>query len=206
MPRPKSDIEPRILHAARARFLYEGVDGASLRAIARDAKTSIGMVYYYFPSKDDLFLAVVEEVYVGLLADLTEALSADVPVADRIRRVYERIGALTDDEVTVVSLIVREAIVSSERLSRLTERFQRGHLPLVVATVAEGQRDGTFDPALPLPVVALVTGLMGIVPSLLARVAERVPPLAGLPRGSALTDTLHALLLRAVGASPPPGG
>ena len=62
MARPRSDIEPRIVHAARRRFLKEGVDGASLRTIARDAKTSIGMVYYYFPTKDDLFFAVVEEV------------------------------------------------------------------------------------------------------------------------------------------------
>ena len=45
MARPRSDIEPRIVHAARRRFLKEGVDGASLRTIAKDAGTSIGMVY-----------------------------------------------------------------------------------------------------------------------------------------------------------------
>ena len=35
MARPRSDIAPRILHAARERFLAEGVDGASLRAHRR---------------------------------------------------------------------------------------------------------------------------------------------------------------------------
>ena len=35
MARPRTDIQPRIVRAARARFLAEGVDGASLRAIAR---------------------------------------------------------------------------------------------------------------------------------------------------------------------------
>ena len=59
MARPKSDIEPRIIHAARRRFLEDGVDGASLRKIAREAGTNIGMIYYYFPTKDDLFLAYV---------------------------------------------------------------------------------------------------------------------------------------------------
>ena len=63
--------------AARERFLTEGVDGASLREIARDAGTSIGMVYYYFPTKDELFLAVVEEVYAKLLADLASALAPE---------------------------------------------------------------------------------------------------------------------------------
>jgi AcrR family transcriptional regulator len=45
MARPASDIAPRIVHAARERFLFEGVDGASLRNIAKDAGTNIGMVY-----------------------------------------------------------------------------------------------------------------------------------------------------------------
>ena len=52
------------------------------------------MVYYYFPTKDDLFLAVVEETYVKLLADMTRALAPDVPVKERIRRLYARMGAI----------------------------------------------------------------------------------------------------------------
>jgi AcrR family transcriptional regulator len=44
MARPASDIQKRIFVAARARFLSEGVDGASLRQIAKDAGTNIGMV------------------------------------------------------------------------------------------------------------------------------------------------------------------
>ena len=67
MARPGSDLRSRVVPAARARFLAQGVDGASLRSIADDAGTSIGMVYYYFKTKDDLFLAVVEDVYGELM-------------------------------------------------------------------------------------------------------------------------------------------
>ena len=97
MARLGSGIGTRIVHAARRRFLLEGVDGASLRAIARDAKTSIGMIYYYYPAKDDLFLAVVEEIYLALLKDLESRLDRSRPVAERIRLLYERLGALSDD-------------------------------------------------------------------------------------------------------------
>jgi hypothetical protein len=38
MGSPRTDIQPRIVRAARARFLAEGVDGASLRTIAADEK------------------------------------------------------------------------------------------------------------------------------------------------------------------------
>jgi len=97
MPRPRTDIRARILAAARARFVAAGVDGSPLRRIAADARTSIGMVYYYFPTKDDLFLAVVEEMYVKVLADMTKALEPDLPVKDRLRRLYERFGAVSDE-------------------------------------------------------------------------------------------------------------
>ena len=93
------------MRAARGAFSHEGVDGASLRRSRSDARTSIGMVYYYFPTKDDLFFGVVEEMYVKLVADMTQALAPDVPVKERIRRLYARVGAVSDDELATVRLI-----------------------------------------------------------------------------------------------------
>lgn len=191
MARPKSDIQPRILHAARARFLVEGVDGASLRAIAKDAGTSIGMVYYYFPTKDDLFLAVVEEVYERILADFVVALSPDKPVRERILRLYERIGRFDDEERLVLRLVVREALVSSSRLERLVARFQRGHLPLIFRAIADGMADGTFDARRhPLLLAGAMLGIGG-APQLLRRIlGDRVPGLDAEPLAEQLVEML----------------
>src|SRR5437868_8645727 len=105
MARPKSDIEPRILAAARARFLSDGVDGASLRGIASDAGTSIGMVYYYFPTKDELFFAVVDELYGKLLKDIEAAIAPDVPVRERVERLYARVARVSEEELLVMRLV-----------------------------------------------------------------------------------------------------
>ncbi|HTE55997.1 MAG TPA: TetR/AcrR family transcriptional regulator [Kofleriaceae bacterium] len=180
MARPRTDIAPRILHAARARFLADGVDGASLRAIARGAGTSIGMLYYYFPTKDDLFLAVVEEVYSALLVDLTGALAPDAPVEERLGRLFARLGAVSDEELTVLRLVVREALVSSPRLERLFERFQRGHLPLLFSALFDGVAEGRIDRRLPLPVLLIATVAMGGLPQLIRRRAGHLPPFAAL--------------------------
>src|SRR5689334_13178575 len=131
MARPKSDIEPRILKAARARFLSDGVDGASLRSIASDAGTSIGMVYYYFPTKDDLFFGVVEELYGRLLQDMELAIAPDVPVRQRVERLYLRFSRLEEEELLVLRLVAREALTSGTRFARLRDRFQSGHIPLI---------------------------------------------------------------------------
>jgi len=136
MARTRSDIGPRIVEAARARFLREGVDGASLRAIAKDARTSIGMVYYYFPTKDDLFFAVVEETYAAVLEDLTRLCAADLAPDERMRRLYQRFGAMTEREALTIRLVLREVLVTSTRSRRLFAWFERGALPPNVMLVA----------------------------------------------------------------------
>lgn len=196
MARPKSDIDVRILHAARARFLAEGVDGASLRAIAKDAGTSIGMVYYYFPTKDDLFLAVVEEVYERLLAELVVALDPEKPVRERIACLYARIARLDEEERLVLRLVVREALVSSSRLESILARFQRGHLPLVFRMIADGIADGTFDTRRhPLVLAGALLGVGG-TPHVLRRIlGDRL----GLSGSKDLVEQLVEVLFEGIG-------
>jgi AcrR family transcriptional regulator len=202
MPRPKSDIEPRIVHAARERFLAEGVEGSSLRSIAKLAKTSIGMIYYYFPTKDDLFLAVVEEVYTGFLDDLAAALTPDVPVEQRLRRVSERIGRASDLERDVIKLVLREALMSSSRLDRLLDLFRRGHLALVLAALADGVADGDIHGAHPPAVLLMSTFSLTVIPQLVRRFVGDRPPFAGAPEGEQLAAELVGILFRGIAAAP----
>jgi len=200
MARPRTDIAPRIVRAARARFLEHGVEGASLRAIAKDAKTSIGMVYYYYPTKDDLFLAVVEETYEQLLAGLEQALAGTEPVEVRLLRLYERVATLSNDEVEMLRLVVREALVSSARLERLLARFMRGHMPLVLGTILQGRADGTFDARRHPIVLVFATLCLAGPPQFVRRVLGERLPVPGAPAGKDLAREMFELLLHGAAA------
>jgi TetR/AcrR family transcriptional regulator len=196
MVRPRSDIEARILDAARARFLAEGVDGASLRAVAKDAGTSIGMIYYYHPTKDALFLAVVERVYLALLTDLETALDNGLNVEERLERLYARLAALTADELLVVRLVLREALTSSSRLDRLIARFRRGHIPLLVQLVQDGVKTGVLAPDLPPLLLVAVLGAIGGPAQLMMRALASK---AGLPGADVSPRQLVQVLLNGIG-------
>lgn len=202
MARRRSDIDARILNAARSRFLLEGVDGASLRAVARDAGTSIGMIYYYFPTKEALFLGVVESAYQRVLRDIEAALAPDVPVKERLHRLYVRIGRLDPEESDVMRLTVREALVSSERRERLLERFQRGHFPIVVRTILEGFSDGTLDRSLHPLVVLASTIAIGALPPVIVRFVGGRLPLPGPAGPPDLPNQLVSALFHGIGAKP----
>src|ERR1700710_1159537 len=95
----KSSPEPRqrdadrsqfgILIAARDEFAQHGLAGARVDRIAERAGLNKRLLYYYFGSKDELFLAVLESVY----ADIREAEKAlhllDVPPPEAIRKLTE---------------------------------------------------------------------------------------------------------------------
>lgn len=200
MGRPRSDIRPRIIEAARARFLSEGVDGASLRAIANDAGTNIGMIVYYFRTKDDLFFAVVEDIYSGFVADLEKILGARGSARDRLRGSLVRLGHATDLELDVIRLVLREALSSTTRFRRIVARFMRGHMALLLGAVADGVKAGEFEKRLPAPLILLAVMGMGGVPQLARRVFGDTPFFAALPGVEKLADFSIDALFKAVGA------
>jgi TetR/AcrR family transcriptional repressor of nem operon len=195
LARPRSNIKERIVRAARVEFGKIGVEAASLRAIARRARTNLGMIYYYFPSKDDLFLGVIEEPYVAIVATFAEILDTDAPVRERIRALFRRIGAFTPDEAETFRLVLSEAIKSPERRAAVFARAWRGHLPLVFAALEGGKRSGDLDKRIPTPLLGLVTAAVGILP----QIAARNLPL-GLLADETLADRLVGLLFDGVGA------
>lgn len=200
MPRPKSDLSPRILEVARRRFLAEGVDGASLRSIAAEAGTTIGMIYYYYPTKDDLFEAVVWSIYAGMLKDAEDLLRGPDPAETRLARFYARVGAMSEEEFDVVRIVLRESFVSSSRLEKLARRAVEGHIPWLVATVAEARGKGTFDPNMPLPVQLSATMLLAVMPQIMLRLVQRsnleIP--IPLPTSAALAEHMVGVLVHGV--------
>ncbi len=204
MARPRSDISARILVAARHRFLKDGVDGASLRQIAAEARTNIGMIYYYFRSKDELFYAVVEEIYARLLADMEQLVAPDASVHERLRRLYQRLGEVSHEEAMTLQLVVREVLVSSTRLARIIDRFKHGHIPLLLGTVVEGQQNGTLRSDLHPALIFMAILALGAVPQAVRRAAGGQLPFSDLPLGAAFSDVLLEVLFRGVGGASAP--
>jgi AcrR family transcriptional regulator len=75
---PKHDSSTSLRRAAiasaRERFLQWGFSGASIASIAEDLGVTKAALYYHFPDKEALFLAVFDEYLVGVAAELAGLL------------------------------------------------------------------------------------------------------------------------------------
>ena len=66
MPRDKSENHEKIVKAAFKEFMTYGFNDASMRRIASECGMSASGLYKHFPSKEDMFAALVEPAYTGL--------------------------------------------------------------------------------------------------------------------------------------------
>ncbi len=79
----------QILDAAAQEFARSGLGGARVDRIASQAGVNIRMLYYYFSSKDQLFLAVLERAY-GIIREAEKKLALDrVEPVEAVRRLVK---------------------------------------------------------------------------------------------------------------------
>jgi AcrR family transcriptional regulator len=74
----------RIVDAARFLVLRNGLKATTMEAIAREARIAKPTLYGYFPDKEAVFLAIVEELVADLLAAFEAALKGEGDVISRI--------------------------------------------------------------------------------------------------------------------------
>jgi AcrR family transcriptional regulator len=200
MARPATDIRHRLLVAARAAFDKHGVDAVSLRTIARKAGTTIGMVYYYFPTKDDLFLAVIEDVYATVLPDIAGLLTAEAPLRAKLGRVMDRLAGGGEAEGAVMRIAVRDILVSSTRRALLFARFERGHIPIVLQAMMRAERAGELRTDVPTAMKVFSAGAVAVLGSL---VLQHLP-LPGLPPADLRRELALDLLFDGIAARAAP--
>jgi AcrR family transcriptional regulator len=124
-PRDAERTRAEILDVATAEFAQLGYTGARVDEIAAKTSTTKRMIYYYFGSKEQLFIATLERAYAGIRS-LEQQLDVEhLDPADAIRQLAE----LTFDHheahpdfirlVSIENIHHAEHIAKSEVLTRL---------------------------------------------------------------------------------------
>jgi len=135
-----------ILLAARDEFAQHGLAGARVDRVAERAGLNKRLIYYYFTSKDELFLAVLEAAYADIRAAEQQLHLADMPPAQAIRRLTEFTWEYYLAHPEFLTLLNSENLEHGRHLAQST-RARKTNLPLI-ETLAEilerGRREGVF--------------------------------------------------------------
>ena len=81
-----SEMRERILEGAHRAMLAGGYRGTTMPAIASEADVSVGLLYRYFKSKEELYLAMCEAVTQAQLNELTVQISQITDARERLSK------------------------------------------------------------------------------------------------------------------------
>lgn len=154
--------ERQLLDSAIALFSASGFHGVSVEEIVRRAKTTKRMLYHYFGNKQDIYLAVLVEVF-GRLERV------ELAVADNLERPDEKLRHLLaayieflDRNPEFVRLLLWENLEHGRNILREPDRFAKNpFLERFQTIVAEGVQQGLFRA--PRNVKHLLVNLIALV-------------------------------------------
>ncbi len=114
-----------IIDVATHEFSEKGLAGARIDAIAESTRTSKRMIYYYFGSKEGLYVRVLEEAYRRIRAIEAELHLEDLAPEDALRKL---VGFTVDYQLAnpdFIRLVMTENIHRGEylRQSRLIQKL-----------------------------------------------------------------------------------
>jgi len=188
--REREAVSRAILDAARELFVAEGYSNVSIRKIAEKIEYSPAAIYSYFPSKDDIFLALAEEGF-RILFQANGDLCQGGTSVETIRAGFWRVYEFSKSHPEYFALMFLDRAVP--RISRDWQRFgfvreMKKHMAeLIQDAIAAGDFPaGTHPDAIFRILSAAIHG------AAVMRLCDRLAP--GEDADALARDTLNAAL------------
>ncbi len=149
-PEPRTNDPERtradIIEVATREFSDKGLAGARIDLIAEAMRTSKRMIYYYFGSKEGLYIAVLEAAYNRMRSIESELHLEDLAPEDALRKL---VGFTVDYQLAhpeFIRLVMNENMHRGEYLAQ-SKTIQRLNVPAIEGlrkVLQRGQREGVF--------------------------------------------------------------
>jgi AcrR family transcriptional regulator len=146
--REKQARKREILAAARELMLDEGINGTSINKIAKHAELGVGTIYFYYRSKEELFVELQIEGLALLNDRIEQACSGQKDPAERMRcmaTAYREFSKQDKNYFEVINsfLSAPDIILSADHKNRIDTHGNQilGH---VRGSLEEGMATGRF--------------------------------------------------------------
>ncbi len=138
---------PNIRRVAIEVFARQGYHGASLRQIAKESGITLGTLYHYYPSKQDLLAELMSDALQPLISSGHEvrAAFADDPrrqLLEAVRRFV--LITLESPQLAIIADVELRSLTgdNATRVVAMRDEYEG----IIRSTVVEGMQSGAFNP------------------------------------------------------------
>jgi TetR/AcrR family transcriptional regulator len=146
------DVRGRVVKAALECFGAFGFEGTSTRAVAHRAQVSHTLLLYHFRSKDQLWIATMEDALNKYMEEMSEnfSTSAQRSAKDGLRVFIEQFVRMSARQPQIHRILTMESNQGTKRLRWVIDHYLRKHYAWVRDLIRRGQTEGSVrecDPA-----------------------------------------------------------
>ena len=167
-PRPDVSAERKdqILEAAEEVFAEKGVHAARMDDIAEKSGLSKGTLYWYFKSKDDILIAIFEQMFKQEFDELEKIAQIESSVTDRLFTITERtiidvqrMLRLMPLAYEFISLAFRRKFVQ-DAFKHYINRYMEILIPILQQGIEAGEFRDTDPLEIAIAIGAVIEGTM----------------------------------------------
>ncbi|MBZ9784283.1 TetR/AcrR family transcriptional regulator [Pseudomonas sp. REP124] len=150
-----------IIQAAIAEFRTNGFDITSMDKIAATAGVSKRTVYNHFPSKEELFAEILNQLWARVHAQLDTPYRPDLPMREQLRSLLMAKLQMLGDEnlLNLARVAIGAAIHSPERAQSMVARMGE-HEESLTVWIRAAQADGRLKSVAPDFAAQQIHGLL----------------------------------------------
>jgi TetR/AcrR family transcriptional repressor of mexJK operon len=138
-----------ILQAARKRFAHYGFSKVTMDEIAGDVELGKASLYYYFPTKEELFKAVISQEQNEFIKRVEILLQKPITAMEKLKN-YVEIRLKFSHELTNLGTLSIHSVLDYKSVFRkLYEDLEQQESNLLKIIIDEGKNSGEFRKDLP---------------------------------------------------------
>ena len=141
----KNPKEKEIIEAARNRFAHYGFSKVTMEEIAADVEMGKASLYYYFPTKENLFKSVIQKEQELFVKEIEALISKNLSSEKKLKEYVSKRLEYFQQLVNLGTLHVHSFVDIKIMFKELFWGFEQQELVLLHKIIEEGKKNGEFD-------------------------------------------------------------
>ena len=157
----EAGTEEKILKAAREVFTQKGMHGARMQEIADRAGINKALLHYYYRSKDQLFVAIFQDILKDMIPRLIPIFVAKVPLEVKVYKLADIYIEFLKKNQDLPLFVLYELQQNPERLTSHFNLNKLDHFKVIQQQLDEEAAKGNIRPIqLPHFIMNLMAGMV----------------------------------------------
>jgi TetR/AcrR family fatty acid metabolism transcriptional regulator len=140
----KADKRTLILDAAMKTFVKRGYSDTRVSEIAAEAKVAEGTLYNYFPSKEEILLALFDEKWDGIIDKIKKKISRLNDPNDKLKAIFSMVVTMFKKDRHLAEIFLIDVKQSSIFLNNYTINRVVEFIDLIEEILEEGKKKGIY--------------------------------------------------------------